>query len=80
MNTRSNKAVQTKKKIPVEYLELQFKKILPILAIHSLTRGLQSTHKRSFRDDTHTLTDRTHKHCDLQTELAQRADAVKIKE
>ena len=49
---------------------------MQILAICSPTRSLQSTGKRVFRDGIHKLTD---KYCDLKTELAQRADAVKIK-
>ena len=46
-----------------------------MLAIHSLTRSLQSTVKRVFRDGT----DRhTYGHRNLETELAQWANAVKI--
>ena len=48
---------------------------MPMLAIHSLTRSLQSTVKRVFRDGT----DRhTYGHRNLETELAQWANAVKI--
>ena len=52
---------------------------IPILAIHSSSRSLQSSGKRVFRDgtdrqiDTHT----TDGHSDLETESAQRADSVK---
>ena len=45
---------------------------MPILAIHSLTRNLQSTGKRGFHDGTHTHT--TDGHCDLETESAYRAN------
>ena len=49
---------------------------LPLLAIYSSTRSLQSTGKRGFRDGTDTHT--THGHCDLETESAQWADFEKI--
>ena len=48
---------------------------MPILAIHPLTRGLQSTGKRGFRDGTHKSP--THGHCDFETDSAQWADSVK---
>ena len=51
---------------------------MPILAICSSTRSIQSF--RAFRDGTNRQTHRktTHGHRDLKTELAQRADSVKI--
>ena len=53
---------------------------MPILAIRSSTRSLQSTEKRGFRDQTqtHTHTHTTDGHRDLETELAERADSVNI--
>ena len=53
---------------------------MPILAIRSTTRSLQSTRKRVFRNgtDRQTHTQTTTGHRDLKTELAQRANFVKI--
>ena len=48
---------------------LKISRVMPILAICSLTRSLQSTGKRGFCDGTHTPP--THGHCNLETELAQ---------
>ena len=48
----------------------------PILALLSLTRRVQSTRKRVFRDGTHKH--RTSGHRNLETETVQRADSVKI--
>ena len=53
---------------------------MSILAIRSVTRGLQSTEKQGFRNGTHTQT--YTQLMDIATYtlyLAQRADAVKIK-
>ena len=49
---------------------------MPILAIRSLTRSLQSTGKWVIRDGTHTHT--TEGHRILESQSAQRADAVRI--
>ena len=50
---------------------------MPILAIHSSTRSLQSTWKQVFRDGTDTNI-KDSRHCDLETESAQWANSVKI--
>ena len=49
-----------------------------MLAIRSLTRSLQFTGKRVFRDGTNTNTHTTSEHRDLETESTQMADSVKI--
>ena len=55
---------------------------MPILAILSLTRSIQSTGKQVFRDGTDRQTDThtSHRHSNIETESAQWADAVKITE
>ena len=52
---------------------------MPILAIFSLSRGVQFTGKQDFRNGTDRQTDRhtTQGHQDLQTELTKRANSVK---
>ena len=50
---------------------------MPILAICSLTRRLQSIGKRVFHNGTDTKV-MTHGHRNFETESAQRADSVKI--
>ena len=50
---------------------------MPLLAIRSSTRIFQSTGKRGFLDGTNTPP--THGHRDLETELAQVADSVKMR-
>ena len=51
---------------------------MQILAIHSLTRSLQSTGKRCDDTDRRLDTHTTDRHCDLEAELAQRIDLEKI--
>ena len=53
---------------------------MPILAIHSSSRSLQSTRKRVFFVMARTHTHTTFGHRDLETESAQRADSVKTRQ
>ena len=49
---------------------------MPIIELRSLTRSLQCTGKQIFPNRTDTLV--TSGHYNLETELAQKADSVKI--